>query len=420
MDSFIFLISVVHLLKYVGGSSDTDIQACGGKAADIMFVLDTSGSIRYEDFKKEINFTRDVVSIFDVSSNRTRVGVINFSTKVIEEMGLGEITNKDEVLERLTPDNIMYQGGGTHTADALHRLWTSVFVPGVMRPEVSHIAIVLTDGMSYNMAKTKQEAIKVKQKGISVFVIGIGGNESVDTQELTDIASQPTQNYMFQIRNFDALNSIKAKLAYKACKQPPVTTPAPTPPPVLNDSGDRVCVPTNPVNIVFGLDILAIGTENTKFILEFIHNLFAENPQMSQRMTISVISGDGCSDTGSDAMINNAHNMDDIDRELDALSDTKPFKSRMKKMRLKFDRRSKKKVGVLFLDRELQDSELSGVQRERKFAAFQRIQLFIIGVGDRVDAGQAQQLTTGGNNYFHVDRYEMINDVRDDLLCAIS
>ncbi|XP_033748603.1 collagen alpha-1(XXII) chain-like [Pecten maximus] len=336
MDSHILLVCILHLLKYVDGSSDSGIEACGGKAADIMFVLDTSGSIIYGDFKKEINFTRDVVSIFDVNSNRTRVGVINFSTKVIEEIGLGEITNKEEVLARLSPNNILYQGGGTHTANALHRLWDRVFVPGVMRPGVSHIAIVLTDGMSYNMARTKQEAMEVKRRGITVFVIGIGGNESVDTQELRDIASEPTENYMFQIRNFDALNSIKAKLAYKACKQAPVTTPAPTPPPVMNDSGDRVCVPRSPVNMVFGFDISAIGTENTNFILEFIHNLFAEFSQMSQRMTVSVISGSRCghTDRRGEALIDNVHSMDEIDRQLNFLSATEPFNSTMKKMRL--------------------------------------------------------------------------------------
>ncbi|XP_060067905.1 collagen alpha-1(XXII) chain-like [Ylistrum balloti] len=420
MDSYILLMCVLQLLKVVGGSGDSEIQACGGKAADIMFVLDTSGSINYMDFEKEINFTRDVVSIFDVDSDKTRVGVISFSTKVIEEIGLGEIRNKDAVLHQISSSNIFYQGGGTHTADALNLLWTGVFVPGVMRPDVSHIAIVLTDGMSYNMEKTKQEAMEVKKRGISVFVVGIGGDRNVDTQELTDIASEPTENYMFRIANFDALNSIKSKLANKACKQDPVTTPAPTLPPMMDDSGNKVCIPRGPVNAVFGFDMSAIGTENAKFILQFIHKMFSELPQMSQRMTVSVISGGcGIKDGGGDALINKAHSTDEIDRGLDFVS-VRPFNTIMKKTRIKFERKAMNKVGILFLDKTLQDFELSKAKREAKYAAFQRIDLYVIGVGDRVLGGQAQNLTTGGNNYFHVDRYEMLDDVKDKILCAMS
>ncbi|XP_021340567.1 collagen alpha-1(VII) chain-like [Mizuhopecten yessoensis] len=416
MDLYVLLLCTLQLLKHAGG--DSDVQACGGKAADIMFVLDTSGSISYEDFRKEINFTRGVISIFDVSAERTHVGVISFSTKVIEEMGLGEIKNKDEVLERLTSSNIRYQGGGTHTGDALHSLWTDVFIPGVMRPEVSHIAIVLTDGMSYDMAKTKAEAMEVKGRGITVFVIGIGSNMSVDTQELTDIASEPTKNYMFQIANFDVLNSIKSELAFKACKQPPVTTPAP---PVMNDNGDIVCVPKAALNLVFGFDITAIGTENAKFILQFIHTMFAELPKMSKRMTVSVISGGECDvqNGRGDALIDNAHSTDEIDHGLKSLS-TKASNSIMKKMRLKFDRRARNKVGFLFLDKTLRNLELSQAEKEQKYAAFKKIDLYVIGVGDRVNKTQAESLTTGGHNYFHVDRYESINDVRGKVLCAIS
>jgi hypothetical protein len=54
------------------------IVACGGKPSDVIFVLDSSSSILYIDFQKEINFTREVVQMFDIGPNKTQVGVISY------------------------------------------------------------------------------------------------------------------------------------------------------------------------------------------------------------------------------------------------------------------------------------------------------------------------------------------------------
>lgn len=51
---------------------------CGGKTADIMFLLDSSSSILYKDFIKELNFTKNVVKLFDIGEDKTRVGLISF------------------------------------------------------------------------------------------------------------------------------------------------------------------------------------------------------------------------------------------------------------------------------------------------------------------------------------------------------
>lgn len=41
--------------------------------------------------------------------------------------------------------------------------------------------------------------------------------EQVDEKELAAIASTPTDNFMFKIDNFDALQSIKDRLAVRTC-----------------------------------------------------------------------------------------------------------------------------------------------------------------------------------------------------------
>ena len=46
------------------------ISACGGKPADVFFVLDSSGSISTRNFRKELKFTEDVASMFDTKENQ--------------------------------------------------------------------------------------------------------------------------------------------------------------------------------------------------------------------------------------------------------------------------------------------------------------------------------------------------------------
>ncbi len=63
------LVTILHNKLFFNCSS-----ACNKKPADIVFLLDSSGSILASDFMKQLNFLRDVVDVLDVSSNQTRVG----------------------------------------------------------------------------------------------------------------------------------------------------------------------------------------------------------------------------------------------------------------------------------------------------------------------------------------------------------
>lgn len=46
---------------------------------DVVFVLDTSGSIPEEDFQRILNFVRELASRLDVESQNARIGVVTFS-----------------------------------------------------------------------------------------------------------------------------------------------------------------------------------------------------------------------------------------------------------------------------------------------------------------------------------------------------
>jgi hypothetical protein len=66
----------------------------------VYFVLDSSSSIWRIDFEESmLGFVRDVIDLFDVGSDRTRVGVITFSDAPQTVLGLASHVHKDELLK---------------------------------------------------------------------------------------------------------------------------------------------------------------------------------------------------------------------------------------------------------------------------------------------------------------------------------
>ena len=83
------------------------------------------------------------------------------------------------------------------------------------RDDVPHVVVVLTDGKSQDYDATSAAARAARLAGINTFAIGVG--DGVDRKELTNIASEPSDDFVFQVTDFEALDSIKNQLADKAC-----------------------------------------------------------------------------------------------------------------------------------------------------------------------------------------------------------
>ncbi|XP_005097976.2 cartilage matrix protein [Aplysia californica] len=83
--------------------------------------------------------------------------------------------------------------------------------------DVRHVVIVITDGRSENYMYTQAQAKALKDGGALVFAIGVGSY--VDDIELQEIASAPSNHYLFKTTGYDALPSIKDTLAIRACGQ---------------------------------------------------------------------------------------------------------------------------------------------------------------------------------------------------------
>ena len=91
---------------------------CSSKPADVIFALDTSNSIWYADFLKQLDFVRDVTAIFTVGRENIMVGVLTYAENPRLQFNLNYYTSKKDLAAAI--GNIRQDGGYvTRTADAL-------------------------------------------------------------------------------------------------------------------------------------------------------------------------------------------------------------------------------------------------------------------------------------------------------------
>lgn len=190
-------------------------------AADIIFIVDSSGSIGYNNFQTMLKFLADLIDQFDIGGT-TRVGMIRFSDSVTEIYGLGQYSTFDELRERTLA--IEYIRGTTNTADAIKYAET-MFRNDDSRPDSVKIAVILTDGGSNNKESTFDSANHAR-KYMEIVALGLG--DWIDKYELQAIASDSYTNNLIMVENFNDLTNIVDSMKTFLCND-------------INDCADNPC-----------------------------------------------------------------------------------------------------------------------------------------------------------------------------------
>lgn len=161
-----------------------------------------------------MKFVKAIVSAFDIGPEKASVGVSTFSDSFQSVFQLNEFTTKENILKAL--DHVPYLRGGTDTGNALKNIREYGF--NMARPNVAHILIVITDGLSRDPADTLLQAKLLKESGVEIFAIGVG--PFIDKKELRNMASSSKENfeYNFNVFTFDTLKSIEKILVNSTCE----------------------------------------------------------------------------------------------------------------------------------------------------------------------------------------------------------
>lgn len=181
--------------------------------ADIVFLVDGSASIGLRNFQQIREFLTSVVTNFDISPNKVRVGMVQFSDTPKTEFFLNTYEVKQEILDYIK--RLPYKTGGTNTGLALQFLLKNHFTEQAgsrANQMVPQIVFVITDGSSQD--EVEPYAQELRQKGIKVYAIGI---KDADEKFLKKVASQPYENHVYSVSDFNALQEISLSVSRELC-----------------------------------------------------------------------------------------------------------------------------------------------------------------------------------------------------------
>lgn len=184
---------------------------------DVFFLLDDSGSLGEANYALTKEFVHNVTDSFPVASDGVRIGLITFEYAIRFGFFLNTYDNKKDIFAAI--DSTPYNGGGTNTSGALDEVRLRGFIEANgARPKdlgVPRIAIVVTDGASFDPSETIRAAKNVHGDGVIVYAIGIA---NADQNELEQIASD--KRYVINVPNFDEsiLSAVQVSISRLACE----------------------------------------------------------------------------------------------------------------------------------------------------------------------------------------------------------
>ncbi|XP_056013502.1 cartilage matrix protein-like isoform X2 [Ostrea edulis] len=189
---------------------------------DLIFALDSSTSVGNDNYDKMKDFVKKFLHSANIDGGEVRVGLVSYSSLVTVEFQLNSYTTKADVFAAV--DNIPWRYGSTNTADGLQTIHEDMFTEGNGdRPGVPNICIIMTDGVSnINYRRTIPEAKEARQKGIHIYVIGIGLK---DLKEVNEIVSEPASLNVFAVNTTDELEGLEEKVLVTSCPVDDVLRP---------------------------------------------------------------------------------------------------------------------------------------------------------------------------------------------------
>lgn len=185
--------------------------------SDIVFVVDSSGSIKLPNWLKILNFVRTMVAGLNIGPFDTHVGMITYGTRAHDKFFLNTFNSSQKMQAFININNMPWLDQETNTSGGIWNMRQQFSAVHGDRPRAPNLGIVLTDGASNRGAHlTIPFAKEAHNAGITMISIGVG--DKVNQTELQAIASNP--KLAFNVSDFTGLHVIKDQLVSVACDIP--------------------------------------------------------------------------------------------------------------------------------------------------------------------------------------------------------
>uniref|UniRef100_A0A672YI41 Matrilin 2 n=1 Tax=Sphaeramia orbicularis TaxID=375764 RepID=A0A672YI41_9TELE len=188
--------------------------SCKPTPLDFVFVIDSSRSIRPDDYEKVKTFIINLLQFLTVAPDATRVGLLQYGSEVQNEFSLKTYSTRAEVEQAVR--NMEHLATGTMTGLAIQYTMETAFTEEEgARPKellIPRIAMIVTDGRPQDTVE--EVAAQARQSGIQIFAIGVG---RVDMNTLKAIGSEPHSEHVHLVANFSQIQTLTSVFQSKLC-----------------------------------------------------------------------------------------------------------------------------------------------------------------------------------------------------------
>lgn len=158
---------------------------------DLLFLLDSSGSVSYYEFSRVKEFVADLLHPFTFGPHDVQTGVVHISTMPSMEFPFDRYHSSSEVQHAVRViEQVM---GDTNTGKALSFVKEKLFTAEAgARADVPKVMVWVTDGFSTD--DISQPMQHLKDMGVTVFIVSTGRGNYL---ELSAAASQPPEKHLY-------------------------------------------------------------------------------------------------------------------------------------------------------------------------------------------------------------------------------
>ncbi|XP_049590228.1 matrilin-4 isoform X3 [Syngnathus scovelli] len=184
---------------------------CQSGPVDLVFLIDSSRSVRPHEFESVRKFMIDILDMLDIGLNGTRVGVVQYSSQVRNEFSLNSYDSMSGMVDAIR--RVVPLAQGTMTGLAIRYVMDNAFSPPQGdRPRVPNVVVIVTDGRPQD--RVAEVAAEARQKGIEIFAVGVA---RADMASLRAMASPPFKDHVFLVETFDLIHQFGLQFQDKLC-----------------------------------------------------------------------------------------------------------------------------------------------------------------------------------------------------------
>ncbi|NWQ82358.1 MATN1 protein, partial [Columbina picui] len=187
---------------------------CRTGPMDIVFVIDSSRSVRPFEFETMRQFMMDIIGSLDVGPNATRVGVIQYSSQVQNIFSLKTFFTRADMEKAI--NSIIPLAQGTMTGLAIQYAMNVAFTTQEgarpLHKKIPRIAIIVTDGRPQD--RVTEVATQARNAGIEIYAVGI---QRADMSSLRAMASPPLEEHVFLVESFELIQQFGKQFQDKLC-----------------------------------------------------------------------------------------------------------------------------------------------------------------------------------------------------------